>query len=152
MKKSMILTIIFWLFAIPALADSTTVVKQSQFGVTQTLDRLEGALKKKGVTIFARINHAKGAKNANLVLPPTQLLIFGNPKLGTPLMQENGAIGLDLPMKVVAWQDSNSQVWLAYTKPSSMAKRHSITINKAIITKMSKVLNTLTNMAAGVKK
>ncbi|MEO0631420.1 MAG: DUF302 domain-containing protein, partial [Planctomycetota bacterium] len=89
-------------------------VGPSAHDVPDTLDRLEAALTAKGVTIMARFDHAAGAAKAGLELPPTQVLVFGNPKLGTPLMQAGRSIALDLPMKVVAWADDDGKVWLTY--------------------------------------
>ena len=92
-----ILALCFVLVASPALAGDF-IVKPSKYSVAETLDRLTKALKSKGITIMARVDHAGGAEKAGLKLKPTQLLILGNPKLGTPLMQTNRGIGLDMPM------------------------------------------------------
>lgn len=132
-----------------ALAHSGLIVKPSAHGVTETLDRLEAVLKKKGVTVFARVDHAAGAKKAGLALAPTQVLIFGNPKLGTPLMQSNRAIGIDLPLKVLAWKDGNGKVWLAYNDPAYLAKRHAIADRGPVFAKMAKILGKLTDIATG---
>lgn len=121
-------------------------VKKSDFSVSETLDRLETVLKKKGITIFVRVDHAAGAEKVGLKMSDTQLLIFGNPKMGTPLMNEQRLMGLDLPMKALAWKDDNNQVWLAYTNPSELQQRHIIK-NQAIINKMTKALDGLTNKA-----
>lgn len=132
-----------------ALAHSGLIVKPSAHGVTETLDRLEAVLKKKGVTVFARVDHAAGAKKAGLALAPTQVLIFGNPKLGTPLMQSKRAIGIDLPLKVLAWKDGNGKVWLAYNDPAYLAKRHAIADRDPVFAKMAKILDKLTGIATG---
>ena len=126
------------------------IIKKSQYGVTESLDRLEGFLKQKGITIFARVNHSAGAKKVNIKMQPTQLLIFGNPKMGSPLMIENSLVALDLPMKVMAWTDNKNQTWLAYLDPKELQARHFLKNNK-IINKMTNALNTLTNKAAGFK-
>ena len=122
--------------------------KRSPYNVSETLDRLESVLKKKGITVFARVDHKYGAKKAGLQMQPTQLLIFGNPKMGTPLMNENPLMGLDLPMKALAWEDKKGQVWLAYTNPSELQRRHKIK-NAQIIKKMTAALDGLTNKAIG---
>lgn len=132
-----------------ALAHSGLIVKPSAHGVAETLDRLEAVLKKKGVTVFARVDHAAGAEKAGLALAPTQVLIFGNPKLGTPLMQSNRAIGIDLPLKVLAWKDGNGKVWLAYNDPAYLAKRHAIADRGPVFAKMAKILGKLTDAATG---
>jgi len=98
----------------------------SPHDVATTLDRMESKLKEKGMTIFTRIDHAAGARKAGEVLRPTQLLIFGNPKVGTPLMQCKQSIALDLPQKALAWKDAKGQVWLAYNDPAYIAERHQL--------------------------
>lgn len=98
----------------------------SPHDVTTTLDRMESKLREKGMTIFTRIDHAEAAKTAGADLRPTQLLIFGNPKVGTPLMQCQQSIALDLPQKALAWKDESGQVWLAYNDPVYIAERHQL--------------------------
>jgi len=137
----------------PSLAHADTdgmIVKTSDFGVIKTLDRLGIALERAGITVFARIDHAKGAKKVGLELSPTALIIFGTPKIGTPLMQSNPRIGLDLPLKALAWQDADGSVKLGYTDPVWLAKRHGITDRGEVFKKMTGALNKFTNMA--VKK
>ena len=89
-----------------------------------TMDRLEAEVKAKGLTVFARIDHAAGAAEVGLSLRPTDLLIFGNAKGGTPLMQTDQTVGIDLPLKALVWQDASSDTWLSYNDPSWIAKRH----------------------------
>jgi uncharacterized protein (DUF302 family) len=96
----------------------------SAHGVKDTIDRLESEVKSKGMTVFARIDHAAGAKEAGLPLRPTELLIFGNARGGTPLMQAAQTIGIDLPLKALAWEDAEGKVWLSYNEPSWIAERH----------------------------
>ena len=148
MQKIRILTLTLLLAAtIPAFAQSGLVVKKSAYGVDQTLDRLEQILKEKGLTIFARIDHNAGAAKVDMDLRPTKLLIFGNPKMGTPLMQSNQTVGLDLPMKVLAWQDGQGQAWIAYNQPSYLAGRHQIKDRGEVISKMQGALGQLTDKA-----
>jgi uncharacterized protein (DUF302 family) len=90
------------------------------------MDRLETAVKAKGMTVFARIDHAAGAKAVGLSLRPTELLIFGNAKGGTPLMQSAQTIGIDLPLKALVWEDASGKTWLSYNDPSWLAKRHGL--------------------------
>lgn len=92
--------------------------------VKEALDRLEAALRAKGVAVFARIDHAAGAASVDMPLRPTEVLIFGNPKAGTPLMQANQTIGLDLPLKILAWQDAAGKTWLTYNDVHWLAARH----------------------------
>lgn len=123
------------------------IVKKSAFGATKTLDRLGLALKRAGLTIFARIKHQEGAKKVGLPLRPTEVLIFGNPKMGTRLMQSNPAIGLDLPLKAVAWEDKAGVAHLAYTDPAVLKARYGITDRDAVFATMTKALNKFTTMA-----
>ena len=98
----------------------------SSFDPKETMDRLEAALRASGVTIFARIDHAAGAAEVGESLRPTELLIFGNPKAGTPLMQAGQTIGIDLPLKALVWQDAYGKVWLTYNDPAYLQKRHNV--------------------------
>lgn len=100
------------------------VTVPSTHDVKETLDRFETDMKSKGMTIFARIDHAAGAKAVGLSLRPTELLIFGNAKAGTPLMQAHQTLGIDLPLKVLAWEDAAGKVWLSYNDPGWLAARH----------------------------
>ena len=93
-------------------------------GAKETMDRLAAEVTAKGLTVFARIDHAAGAKEAGMALRPTELLIFGNARGGTPLMQANQTIGIDLPLKALVWEDAAGKVWLSYNDPSWLAQRH----------------------------
>jgi uncharacterized protein (DUF302 family) len=130
-------------------AETTLIVKESKLNVKETIDALTAALKAKGITIFARINHAAGAKKAGLELRPTELLLFGNPKLGTPLMQTDQRVGLDLPMKVLAWQDANGKVFVTYADPTSLKVRYKLDGKEPILQKMTKALAVFTAVATG---
>lgn len=147
MRQAIIALLAIIMLAPAAFAGMGLVTKKSAHSVTQTLDRLEGALKDKGIVVFARIDHAAGAKKAGLHLRPTELLIFGNPKLGTPLMQSTQTIGIDLPLKVLAWEDENGQVWLTYNAPAFLANRHGITDRAQVLKKMTGALQKLTDVA-----
>jgi uncharacterized protein (DUF302 family) len=98
----------------------------SSHGPKKTMNRFEADVKAKGMTVFARIDHAAGAAAAGLPLRPTELLIFGNAKGGTPLMQSNQTIGIDLPLKALVWQDGSGKTWLSYNDPGWLAKRHGL--------------------------
>ena len=107
--------------------DSTGLtVIVSKHSVKVTIDRLAAAVAASGGTVFARIDHAAGAVQAGLTLRPTELLIFGNAKLGTALMQANQAAGIDLPLKMLSWQDETGQVLLGYNQPQFIAERHGL--------------------------
>jgi uncharacterized protein (DUF302 family) len=102
------------------------ITAKSNFGARETADRLVTALEAKGMTVFARIDHAAGAKQAGLELGPTELLIFGSAKAGTPLMQTNPVVGIDLPLKALIWRDSSGTVWLTYNDPHWIIERHGL--------------------------
>jgi uncharacterized protein (DUF302 family) len=106
-------------------ADGLTTLR-SRFGPKDTMSRLEAAVEAKGMTVFARIDHAAGAAEVGLSLRPTELLIFGNAKGGTPLMQFIQTIGIDLPLKALVWQDAAGDTWLSYDDPRWLAKRHGL--------------------------
>jgi uncharacterized protein (DUF302 family) len=109
-----------------AMAATGLTTVPSDFGPKETMDRLEAEIKSVGITVFARIDHAAGAASAGLPLRPTELLIFGNAKAGTPLMQADQAIGIDLPLKALVYQDASGKVWLAYNDPGWLASRHGL--------------------------
>ena len=97
---------------------------RSTYGPKETMNRLEAEVKAKGLTVFAHIDHAAGAAAVGLPLGPTELLIFGNAKGGTPLMQSVQTVGIDLPLKALVWQDASGSTWLSYNDPNWLAKRH----------------------------
>ena len=96
----------------------------SRYSVPETLERLEAILKEKGITVFALVDHSGQAEKAGLKMRPTQLLIFGSPKSGTPLMVAAPRLAIDLPLKALAWQDEHGQVWLSYNSPEYLQQRH----------------------------
>ena len=98
----------------------------SKRSVAETIDRLEAVLKSKGMIVFARINHAAAAKSVGLEMRPTELLIFGDPRAGTVLMNECPLLAIDLPLKALALEDEKAQVWLAYNSPVYLQKRHGL--------------------------
>ena len=106
-------------------AQGLTTIRSS-FGPQDTMNRLEAAVKARGMTVFARIDHAAGATAAGLSLRPTEVLIFGNAKGGTPLMQSVQTIGIDLPLKALVWQDASGDTWLSYNDLAWLAKRHGL--------------------------
>jgi uncharacterized protein (DUF302 family) len=107
-------------------ADPGLMQRTSPYSVASTLDRLDAVLRAKNIKVFARIDHSGEAQSAGLNLRPTQLLIFGNPKAGTPLMQAAPTVGLDLPMKVLAWQDDQGLVHVAWNSPDYLTGRHGL--------------------------
>lgn len=126
------------------------IKKASAHNVTDTIDRLEAVLNSKGLTVFTRVNHAAGAKNVGIDMADSELIIFGNPKLGTPLMLENPEMGLDLPLKALAYTDSAGQTFLTYTAPSELKMRHGITENSPVIDKITGALDAMTSKAVSL--
>ena len=106
----------------------TVVTKSSNYSVPETIDRIEKAVTAKGMQIFARIDHGGGAKKVGLVMRPTELLIFGNPKGGTALMVARPTAAIDLPMKALAWEDKEGKVWLTYNSPELLQERHGVPV------------------------
>ena len=152
MKRLFILISLVVLVPVMSVAgDNGMISKKSNFSVKVTLDRLENVLRKKGITIVTRWSHHAGAKKAGIDLRPTELLIFGNPKMGSHFFTSNQTAGIDLPMKALAWKDEKGQVWLTYNDPVYIANRHSINDRPAIVKKMTGALNNLTNAATGNK-
>ena len=100
------------------------IIVKSPYGPKETMDRLEIVLKEKGMTIFARVDHAAGAAKVGKQLRPTEVLIFGNPQGGTPFMECSQTVGIDLPQKALVWEDGSGQVWLGYNDPAYLADRH----------------------------
>ncbi|MEE9522920.1 MAG: DUF302 domain-containing protein [candidate division NC10 bacterium] len=147
MRKGIIVFFAIIMTAPVAFAGEGLVSKKSAYSVAETLNKLEKALKQKGIVVFARIDHAAGAKKAGMQLRATAVLIFGNPKLGTPLMQSNQTIGIDLPLKALAWEDEKGQVWLTYNAPAFLADRHRITDRAQVLKKMTGALQRLTGAA-----
>jgi len=134
----------FLVFTSWAYADSGLVSIKSAHSVKKTADRLESAIKAKGMKVFNRVDHAKGARSVNKILRPTELIIFGNPKIGTVLMQCKQSVGIDLPQKALVWEDSTGQVWLSYNNPQYLAERHQIKQCGEVI---KKIKNALGNFA-----
>lgn len=143
-------TVLFMGFASAGLAsDNGLISKKSNYSVKETLDRLENILKKKGITVALRWSHSENGKKVGIPIRPTELLIFGNPKLGTNFFTSKQTAGIDLPMKALAWEDEKGQVWLTYNDPDYIAKRHGITDRDEVKKKMSGALDKLTSKATG---
>lgn len=145
--RTLILAVIsFFLFTSPSAADNGLVSVKSNHDVKATADRLENILHKKGMTVFGRIDHGAGAEKVGKELRPTELIIFGNPKVGTPLMQCGQTMGIDLPQKALIWEDEEGQVWFSYNEPAYLAKRHN---TKGCLEVIQKVQNVLGNFSSG---
>ena len=147
MRQIFFLLVLILLTMSLAYADNGLVNVKSPHTVKKTVDRLETALNEKGMTIFARINHSEGAKKVGIDLPATELIIFGNPKVGSPLMNCNRTVGIDLPQKTLIWEDANGQVWLSYNDPKYLAKRHDLNECMEVIKKVEKALRNFSRAA-----
>ena len=145
----MFVVIVSFFIITSASADNGLINKKSQFSTNETLDRLEAVLEKKGITVFARISHTRGAEGVGIELRSTELLIFGNPKLGSHFFTSQQTAGIDLPMKALAWEDADGQVWLTYNDPQYVAGRHGIDDRDDTVLKMTGALDRLTNAATG---
>ena len=109
-----------------AAADGLVAVK-SPYSAKETMTRLEEAVTKRGLTVFARIDHAAGAAKIGKTLRPTEVLVFGSPQGGTPFMECEQTVGIDLPLKALVWEDAAAQVWVGYNDPAYLAQRHGAT-------------------------
>jgi uncharacterized protein (DUF302 family) len=122
---------------------------RSRFGPKETMDRLETEIHAQGMTVFARIDHATGASEAGLELRPTELIIFGNARGGTPLMQSVQTVGIDLPLKALVLEDASGTTWLLYNEPSWIAQRHGVANAEPVVSKMSAALSAISRKATG---
>jgi uncharacterized protein (DUF302 family) len=121
----------------------------SSFGPGETMDRLEAQIRTNGMEIFARIDHAAGAAKVGMPLAPTDLIIFGNARGGTPLMQSVQTVGIDLPLKILIWQDAAKNTWLSYNEPIWIAKRHGVAGAASTIDRLGDLLSKIAREAAG---
>jgi uncharacterized protein (DUF302 family) len=121
----------------------------SAHGVADTLERLEAAVAAKQLTMFARIDHAAGAAEVGMALRPTTVVIFGNARGGTPLMQMQQTIGLDLPLKMLVWEDADGACRISYSDPTWLARRHGIDTDFKPVAAMTVLLNDLAHAAGG---
>ena len=126
--------------------DGITIV-ESNLGARETMDRLAAEVKAKGLTVFARVDHAAGAAEVGMQLRPTELLIFGNARGGTPLMQANQLAGIDLPLKALVYQDAAGKVWLAYDEPNWIAQRHHL--GESVAANVQSLTEALAALVAG---
>ena len=147
MQKIFFTTIAVLLLTTSTYAAGGLISVKSAHDVKTTADRLENMLNQKGMKVFIRINHEQGARKIGQELRPTELIIFGNPKVGTPLMRCAQSVGIDLPQKALIWQDAMGQVWLSYNDPNYLVARHQITGCGEVIKKVAKALGNFANSA-----
>ena len=132
-----------------AMAHDTNLVKlRSAHDVTTTVERLQQHLQSKGMTVFAALDHAAGAAKVDMQLRPTQVVIFGNPAVGTPLMHCSQSVAIDLPQKMLVWEDAAGDVWLAYNDPEFLRWRHDIEGCDEVLAKVSNALSAFARAAA----
>ena len=129
--------------------DSSRIVSvTSQQSFDKTYDSLKKMIESKGLKVLAEIDHAKNAKTADMTLPPTKVILFGNPKMGTPLMKANQSMALDLPQRMAVYEDDRGAVHIVYNDPKMVAKDHKLTGQDKIIAKVSGALKKLAGAAA----
>ncbi len=134
----------------PSLAQEGITTIESEYSVDETIDRLEKVLKENGLTIFKKVDHKEGAASVDMQLPPTTVLIFGNPKLGTPLMQCAPTVAIDLPQKVLVWESNQEQVHIGYNLPEYLKERHGIEGCDQELRKITGALKKIAQTAAGI--
>jgi uncharacterized protein (DUF302 family) len=127
--------------------DTDLVTLPSAHSITETVQRLKTLLTQKGIEVFAHIDHAAAAEKVGLPLRPTQVLIFGNPKAGTPLMQSRQTMGLDLPLHVLFWEDAKDKVWLTYRRVGTLARQHGVGDRDLVVKVLDDALAALTRAA-----
>ena len=133
--------------SLPIVEGLTTT--PSRFGPKETVARLEQEVRAKGLTIFAVIDHAAGAADVGISLRSTTVIIFGNARGGTPLMQSAQTCGIDLPLKALVWQDAAGQTWISYNQPEWIVRRHCAVNAEDSVTKMADLLTAISRTAAG---
>lgn len=133
--------------AIPHGASADLLRKESPVPVKATIDRLESILKERGFTIFARVDHSAGARSVNMELRPTELLIFGNPQGGTPMMLAEQTMGASLPLRALAWQDAQGKVWLGYDPIADLAAERGLSKDHPAVIRTGEALKAITDAA-----
>jgi uncharacterized protein (DUF302 family) len=148
MKITILMVLALVVIAVPVAAADGVVNVQSAFSVQETADRLENILQEKGMTIFYRIKHSEAAAGVGIELRDTELIVFGNPKVGSPLMKCQQSVAIDLPQKALIWEDEEAKVWISYNDPEYLQKRHNISGCEEVISKIEKALAGIAESAA----
>ena len=151
MKTAIFCAVAILFGAIPATAADGVIDVPSTFNVEETADRMESILSAKGMTIFTRINHSEGAVKYGIELRKTELIIFGNPKVGSPLMKCQQTVGIDLPQKALIWEDAEGSVRITYNDPAYLKQRHDIQGCDKVLAKVANALSGITKAAASKK-
>lgn len=149
MKALLVTVVLMIAIAMPVHAADGMINVPSVYDVKTSADRLEKILKEKGMTIFNRIDHSGSAEKVGVALRGTELIIFGNPKVGSPLMACGQSVAIDLPQKALIWQDDQQKVWISYNDPKYLQKRHGIAGCENVLAKIEKALAGMTKAAAG---
>ena len=142
---TLLLPLLLSIASLASAADGLIAIK-SPHTAAITMNRLEDTVKQRGLTVFARVDHAAGAAKVGKTLRPTELLIFGNPQGGTPLMECAQSAGIDLPLKALVWQDASAQVWVGYNDPAYLAQRHGAA-QCPVVENLTKALSSLASAA-----
>jgi uncharacterized protein (DUF302 family) len=148
MKRFIFSVLSIFLFANSAVAADGMVNVSSAYNVEETANRMERILNEKGMTIFKRISHSEGAGKVGIELRKTELIIFGNPKVGSPLMKCQQSVAIDLPQKALIWEDDKAGVWISYNDPRYLQKRHNINGCEEVIAKIEKALAGISGSAS----
>ena len=148
MLKKIILAIAILPLSFNLIAADGIINVKSNHSVADTADKLEKVLLSKGMKVFTRIPHSKGAKGVGIDLRPTELIIFGNPKVGSPLMKCAQTVAIDLPQKALVWQDAEGGVWISYNDPAYLKQRHQIEGCDPVLEKVTGALAKMTAAAA----
>ncbi len=120
--KFTIIATLFVVLPMVAYAGGDIVKKESKYGVKETMDRIEAIVKKKGMTVFARVDHKKNAQSAEMSMGDAEVLIFGNPRIGTRIMLHDAMAGLDLPLRILSYKDHDAKTWVVYHNPQGLKK------------------------------
>lgn len=142
---------ILMLFTNVSFAADGIITLKSQYQLQETLERLEKALDDKGMTVFAKIDHAAGARKVGLDMKPATVVIFGNPKVGTKLMKCSRTVAIDLPQKALIWEDAKGETWYSYNDPQYLVKRHEIKDCEKPAGKIGKALASFARAATGTE-
>jgi uncharacterized protein (DUF302 family) len=148
MKKVIPFIFVACFGTINANATESVISVESHHSAKETADKFVSVLEQKGLTLFTRIDHQKNAAGVDLKIRETEVIIFGNPKVGTPLIQCNQLAAIDLPQKMLVWTDEDNKVWLSYNDPEYLKERHDLKGCDATVTKVSEVLAGLAKVAA----
>ena len=143
--RTLLLPLLLSIASLASAADGLIAIK-SPHSAAVTMNRLEDVVKQRGLTVFARVDHAAGAAKIGKTLRPTELLIFGNPQGGTPLMECAQSAGIDLPLKALVWEDASNQVWVGYNDPAYLAQRHGAA-QCPVLENLTKALSSLAGAA-----